>query len=107
MACTAGILLDLHKSVYYTFTSMKIRISSTEAARNLGECLARIKHTGDRYVLMKNRRPIAELGPVSGTRGSTLSMVWEAMRESRADEEFARDLERVNASDVPMENPWQ
>lgn len=86
---------------------MKIRISSTEAARNLGECLARIRHRGDRFILMKNRRPVAELGPVSGTRGSTLRALWTAMRESRADEDFARDLERVNASDAPLENPWR
>ena len=86
---------------------MKIRISSTEAARNLGDCLARIKHKGDRFILMKNRRPIAELGPVSGTRGATLNMLWAAMCEARADEDFAGDLERVNAADVPMENPWQ
>lgn len=86
---------------------MKIKISSTEAARNLGDCLARIKHRGDRFILMKNRRPVAELGPVSGTRGATLHMLWKAMREARADEDFARDLERVNAADVPMENPWQ
>jgi hypothetical protein len=30
-------------------------ISSTEAARDLGECLARIKHRRDRFILMKNR----------------------------------------------------
>ena len=99
--------LDLHKHAYYTFTEMKIEISSTEAARNLGECLARIKHTGDRFVLMKNRRPVAELGPVSGMHRSTLRMLWKAMRETKVDEDFARDLERVNASDVPFENPWQ
>ena len=86
---------------------MKIKIASTEAARNLGECLARIRHTGDRFILMKNSRPVAELGPVSGARRSTLLRLWTAMRESRADEDFARDLERVNASDTPMENPWR
>ena len=86
---------------------MKIKIASTEAARNLGECLARIRHTGDRFILMKNSRPVAELGPVSGARRSTLHRLWTAMRESRADEDFARDLERVNASDTPMENPWR
>jgi len=86
---------------------MKIKISSTEAARNLGDFLARIKHRGDRFILMKNRRPVAELGPVSGTRGATLNMLWTAMREAGADEDFARDLERVNAADTPMENPWQ
>ncbi len=86
---------------------MKIRISSTDAARNLGEYLARIRHTGDRFVLMKNRRPVAELGPVSGTRRTTLRLLWAAMRETKADEDFAGDLERVNASDVPMDNPWR
>jgi len=86
---------------------MKIKIASTEAARNLGECLARIRHTGDHFILMKNSRPVAELGPVSGARRSTLRRLWTAMRESRVDEDFARDLERVNASDTPMENPWR
>ena len=86
---------------------MKIRISSTEAARNLGECLARIKHTGDRYVIMKNRRPVANLGPVSGARGTTLRRLWTAMRELGVDEDFAGDLERVNASDAVIENPWR
>jgi len=83
-----------------------IRISSTVAARSLGECLARIRHTGDRFVLMKNRRPVAELGPVSGTRRTTLRALWMAMRETKADEDFARDLERVNAADALMGNPW-
>ena len=86
---------------------MKIEISSTEAARILGECLARIRHTGDRFVLMKNRRPVAELGPVPGMRRSTLRMLWKAMRETRVDEDFARDLERVNVSDAPMDNQLQ
>jgi len=86
---------------------MKIEISSTEAARNLGDCLARIKHRGDRFLLMKNNRPIAELGPVPGTRGTTLRGLWETMRNAKVDEEFARDLERVNTGDAPLENPWR
>lgn len=86
---------------------MKIEISTTEAARNLGECLERIRHTGDRYVLMKNRRPVAELVPVPAARKTTLRALWEAMRETRADEGFARDLERVNSSDTILDNPWR
>lgn len=86
---------------------MKIEISSTEAARNLGECLARIKHTGDRYVLTKNHRPVAELVPVSGTREVSLRDMWNAMRAVAADEGFAADLERVNDSDQLMANPWR
>jgi antitoxin (DNA-binding transcriptional repressor) of toxin-antitoxin stability system len=86
---------------------MKIEISTTEAARNLGDCLARIKHTGDHFVLMKNNRPIAELGPVAGARRMTLGSLWEAMRNVGADDEFARDLEKVNDSDTVLDNPWR
>lgn len=86
---------------------MKIRISTTDAARNLGDYLARVKHTGARFILMKNRTPIAELGPVPGSRSATFAEMWEAMRETRADNGFADDLERVNAADAVMENPWE
>jgi len=85
---------------------MKIEISTTEAARKLGECLARIRHTGDRYILTKNRRPVAELGPVAGNRRTNLHRLWMTMHETRADEAFASDLERVNTSDTVQENPW-
>jgi antitoxin (DNA-binding transcriptional repressor) of toxin-antitoxin stability system len=86
---------------------MKIEISTTEAARTLGECLARIRHTGDRYVLTKNHKPVAELVPVSGTREVTLRDMWKAMRDVAADSDFAADLERVNESDEVMRNPWR
>ena len=86
---------------------MKTRISTTDAARNLGDYLARIKHTGARFILMKNRTPVAELGPVPGSTSGTFAEMWEAMRETRADSDFAADLERVNVADAVMENPWQ
>jgi antitoxin (DNA-binding transcriptional repressor) of toxin-antitoxin stability system len=85
---------------------MRIIISSTDVARNLGDCLARIKHRGDRFVITKNNRPVAELGPVSGVRQATLGGLWLAMRGSRADGEYAADLERVNNADAVLENPW-
>ena len=85
----------------------KIPISTTEAARNLGDCLAKIRHTGVRFVLMKNRKPVAELGPVAGTGSTSLLRMWEAMREVEADSKFADDLEQVNRSDQVLVNPWQ
>lgn len=42
-------------------------ISTTEAARNLGDFLARIKHTGETFILHKNEKPVAALGPAPGT----------------------------------------
>ena len=85
---------------------MKIRISSTEASRNLGECLARIKHTGDSYVLTRNNRAVAELIPVAGAGGGTLGELLEALQATPADAGFAEDLARVNRADKPLENPW-
>lgn len=85
---------------------MKIEISTTEAARTLGDCLAKIRHTGTVFVLTKNRRPVAELSPVAGTRETQLSRFWQVMRDMPVDPEFARDLERVNAADTIEHNPW-
>ena len=86
---------------------MKTPISTTDAARNLGEYLARVRHTGARFILMKNRTPVAELGPVPGSSAGTFADLWDAMRDARADDGFADDLVRVNSSDAPMENPWR
>ena len=85
---------------------MKITISTTKAARNLGDCLARIKHTGDSYVLTKGRRPVAELIPVAEKGGATLGELMEALKQVEADPGFAEDLLRVNRADALMENPW-
>ncbi len=86
---------------------MKTAISTTDAARNLGDYLARVRHTGARFVLMKNRTPVAELGPVPGGSVGTVADMWNAMREVGADDGFADDLARVNSADAVMENPWR
>ena len=71
---------------------MKIPVSTTWAARNLGECLARVRHTGDGYVLLKNDKPVAELVPLAGARTATLRELCDAMAAVPADEDFASDL---------------
>lgn len=85
---------------------MKIPVSTTWAARHLGDCLARIKHTDDQFVLVKNGKPIAELVPVAGSRRTTLRQLWDALASVRVDPGFADDLQAVNSSDRVLENPW-
>ncbi len=85
---------------------MKIPVSTTWAARNLGECLARVRHTGDAYVLLKNDKPVAELVPLAGARRATLRELWDALAAFPVDEDFAADLQSVNATDWPLDNPW-
>jgi prevent-host-death family protein len=84
---------------------MKVAISSTEAVRNFGDCLARLKYRGDSFVVTKNNEPVAELVPVPGRHGTwgELRAVLGALPVEPA---FADDLAKVNAADRAGANPW-
>jgi prevent-host-death family protein len=85
---------------------MESTISSTEAARHLGDVLARVKHAGESFVLTKSDKPLARLVPIRPTtrpRGSDIMAALEGMPH---DPSFADDLERVNRMDRVPENPW-
>ncbi len=84
-----------------------IEISSTEAARHLGDYLARVKHKGERFILTKNDQPIAELSPAAGSRRGTWGELKAALAGHSFDPGFADDMERVNAADQMATNPWE
>ena len=69
--------------------------------------MARIKHTGDQFVLVKNGKPDAELVPVAGSRRATLRQVWDALASVRPDASFADDLRAVNEADRILDNTTQ
>ena len=81
-------------------------MSTTWAARNLDDCLTRIKHTGDQFVLVKNGRPVAELVPVAGSHRATLRQVRDTLASVRPDASFADDLRTVDEADRILDNPW-
>lgn len=81
-------------------------ISTTDAARHLGDYLARVKHKGEHFILTKNDHAIAELTPAQGSRRATWGDLTDALRDLPFDPTFADDLEKVNASDRIPENPW-
>lgn len=81
-------------------------ISSTEAARHLGDYLARVKHKGERFIVTKNDQPIAELSPAAGSRRATWGELREAIGSGSGDPTFADDLERINEADQLATNPW-
>jgi prevent-host-death family protein len=85
---------------------MKVSISSTEAVRNFGDCLARLKYAGDSFVVTKNNEPVAELVPVAGGRRGTWGELRESLLLLSVDPSFAADLAKVNASDKSGANPW-
>ena len=92
--------------VYNTILRMSIIISTTEAARHLGDYLARVKHKGEHFILTKNGQPVAELSPAKGSRRATWAELLAAVSQLPVDPTFADDLEKVNKADSIPENPW-
>ena len=85
---------------------MKLEISSTEAVRRFGDCLARIKYRGDHFLITKNEEPVAELVPVAGRQRATWPELVDAVAGLPIDPDFADDLEAVNSSDSIPADPW-
>ena len=81
-------------------------IITTEAARHLGDYLARVKHKGERFLLTKNDQPIAELSPARGSQRATWAEMVAALARLPRDPGFADDLEKVNEADQTAMNPW-
>jgi antitoxin (DNA-binding transcriptional repressor) of toxin-antitoxin stability system len=88
---------------------MKVEISSTQAVRQFGDCLARVKYRGDSFVITRNEERVAELVPVGGSTGvfgASWSEILDALSGLPTDPGFAEDLEQVNRKDLPPANPW-
>lgn len=85
---------------------MKLEISSTKAARQFGDCLARVKYRGDTFIITRNDERVAELTPVGGNAGAKWSEICEALAGFPAYSGFADDLEAVNRLDKVPDNPW-
>ena len=85
---------------------MDITISSTEAARHLGDVLAKIKHTGQSFLLTKSAKPLARIVPVAPRLGGSGEEINRVLACLPFDPGFADDLERVNRLDSIPANPW-
>jgi antitoxin (DNA-binding transcriptional repressor) of toxin-antitoxin stability system len=99
-------VIDLERFANYVFCMKATSISTTDAARHLGDYLARVKHKGEHFLLTKNDQPIAELSPAKGTRRATWGDLVSAIARLPGDPSFADDLEKVNEADQPAANPW-
>ena len=88
---------------------MRERISATAAARSFSDLLNRVRYKGDSFVIVRNGEEMGRLEPVSSPRPRTLNELLDHLAEiGPPDEEFARDLEEIRASQPPMpDNPWR
>lgn len=85
---------------------METTITSTEAARHLGDVLARVKHAGESFILTKSDKPLARLVPITASRRPRGEMIMKALAGLPHDSDFSGDLEKVNRMDQIPENPW-
>lgn len=85
---------------------MESVVTTTEAARHLGDILARLKHAGETFVLTKNEKPLARLVPFGPVERATGEAIKRALEGLPRDPGFADDLERVNRMDRVAGNPW-
>lgn len=85
---------------------MDTPITSTDAARHLGDVLARVRHAGESFLLTKSNKPLARLVPVNAPTRAKGDAIMTALEHLSHDPGFADDLERGNNTDRIPDNPW-
>ena len=89
-----------------------ISLSLTEVVRNFSEYVNRVAYRGERFILLKGRKPIAELRPIhTGIRLGELEALLHslpALTPVEA-EALAADMQaaRTQLPQETLRNPWQ
>ena len=91
---------------------MHLHVSVTDAHRNFSDYVNRVAYRGERFVLIRGGRPVAELAPVPhGLRLAELGAVLESLPRLTADEaaSFAEDLaaSRAELEATDLGDPWE
>lgn len=91
---------------------MRITTTVTDVLRNFSDYINRVVYRGERFVLVRGGREVAELGPVpSGTRLGDLPGILASLPElgPEAADAFERDLDvaRAELAGHAPESPWE
>lgn len=86
-------------------------IAATDAAKNFGQLVDRVRESGATYVIKRHGRPVAQIGPVEAGKAKTLRNLIAAIEAApRLDEEVLRYIEGgiaiYNKPEVPK-NRWE
>jgi prevent-host-death family protein len=85
-------------------------VAATDAAKNFGRLVDRVREDGSTYIVERHGRPIAQIGPVAPVRRRTLRDFANAMRNMpRLDDKTLQYIEQgvasLNRPEVPR-NRW-
>jgi hypothetical protein len=88
---------------------MSQRITLQDAVRRLPELLQRVQAENESFVIVSEGEEMGQLSPVALGRPVTLRSFFELLEQAeRPDEDFARDLERIQAEQPSLgEGPWR
>jgi antitoxin (DNA-binding transcriptional repressor) of toxin-antitoxin stability system len=91
---------------------MRSSPSVTEVARNFADYVNRVAFRGERFVLMRGRRAVAELRPVpAGGRLGALGGMLASLPRLGADDAAAFDDDlaaaRAELGAIPDRDPWE
>lgn len=82
-------------------------ISATEAARSFSDVLNRVRFRGEEFVIVRGGEEVARLAPVPASPTRLGELVAALRSGRRPDAAFARDLERIQASQAKLgPDPW-
>ncbi|HAE37883.1 MAG TPA: antitoxin [Candidatus Riflebacteria bacterium] len=92
---------------------MKTSLSVTDTARNFSDIINRVAYKGERFILLKGKKAVAEISPVkTGRPLSELQGVLDSLPDLPADEleEFATDLDLIRGlcqKNDGVTDPWE
>ncbi len=87
-----------------------LRASVTEVARNFADYLNRVAFRGERFLLIRGGRPVAELSPVPTARtlGELAALLGALPKLSSVEAAaFNKDISAARASLRPAEDQWE
>lgn len=90
---------------------MKITASVTDVIRNFSEYINRVAYRGERFVLVRGGRPVAELSPVpAGNRLGDLPSLLDSLPRLTQDEAraFGEEIDRARTElgGHGLDDPW-
>jgi antitoxin (DNA-binding transcriptional repressor) of toxin-antitoxin stability system len=90
---------------------MRFNPSVTEVARNFADYINRVAFRGERFILMRGKRPVAELRPVpAGKRLGELPALLASLPRLSAEDAAALSADltagREELSQEPLHDPW-
>jgi antitoxin (DNA-binding transcriptional repressor) of toxin-antitoxin stability system len=78
-------------------------ITATNLARRLSDVLSRVRYRGERYIVERGGESIARIEPVGPPVFTVKDFIGLMTALPRPDEEFARDLEKIRRSQLPVQ----